>query len=186
MLTAQGALLRARRTAPTVITTERRGFRDDPTMSLGDKYIESAVAGASARLSEPVVCTLFVQRSGAMAAGLAGAGTSESFRTPGDKIRREGGKDTKLPQSFLLAATSTRVHVFAFKMSWGKTKLKDELGSFPRAGLELQTNKEPASQFLVRSTDPPQEMCFEAMPWGEKSKAVIARMTEVLADPTVT
>jgi hypothetical protein len=155
-------------------------------MSLGDKYIESALKGASARLAEPVVCTLFVQRSGAMATGLAGALTGNARRTPTDKIHREAGKDTKLPQSFLLAATPTRVHVFAFKMFWGKTKVKDELGSFPRAGLELHTNGSPASQFLIRSTDPAQDMCFEAMPWGEKSKAAIRRMAGLLADPTAT
>ena len=103
-------------------------------MSLGEKYIESATACASARLSEPVLCTLFVQRSGAMATGLAGAVTGYAHRTPTDRIHRADGKDTKLPQSFLLAATPTRVHVFAFKMFWGKTKLKDELGSFPAPG----------------------------------------------------
>ena len=118
-----------------------------------------------------------------MATGLAGAVTGYAHRTPTDKIHRPDGKDTKLPQSFLLAATPTRVHVFAFKMFWGKTTLKDELGSFPRAGLELITNAPPASQFLIRSADPPQQLCFEAMPWGEKSKATIARMTSVLADP---
>jgi hypothetical protein len=154
-------------------------------MSLGDKYIESALKAAGARLPEKVVCTLFVQRSGAMAAGLAGAVTGNARRTPTDKIWREGGKDTKLPQSFLLAATPTRVHVFAFKMFWGKTKVKDELGSFPRAGLDLQTSGDPPSQFVIRSSDPAQEMCFEAMPWGQKSRGVIDRMTAVLADPSI-
>ena len=154
-------------------------------MSLGEKYIESATKGAAARLSEPVLATLFVQRSGAMAAGIAGAVTGYARRTAPDRIHREGGKDTKLPQSFMLAATPTAVHVFAYKMFWGKTKVKEELGSFPRAGLELHAG-DGGSQFLVRSSQPPQEMCFEAMPWGDKSKAVIGRMVGLLGDPTAT
>lgn len=154
-------------------------------MSLGEKYIASAEKAAAARLSEPVLATLFVQRSGAMAAGLAGAVTGNARRTPTDKIHRAGGKDTKLPQSFVLVATPTTVHVFAFKMFWGRTTIKGELGSFRRVGLEFHTG-EGGSQFLVRSSVPPQEMCFEAMPWGEKSKAVIGRMAGLLADPTAT
>jgi hypothetical protein len=120
-----------------------------------------------------------------MAAGLAGAITGNARRTPGDKIHREGGKDTKLPQSFLLVATPTTIHVFAFKMLWGKTTVKAELGSFPRAGLEFRANDE-GSHFYMRSADPPQAMLFESMPWGQKARAVIDRMTALLADAAAT
>jgi hypothetical protein len=155
-------------------------------MGLGEKYIASAEKGTAARLNEPVLGTLFVQRSGAMAAGLRGAVTGIGGLPKGDAIHREGGKDTKLPQSYLLAVTAADVHVFAFKMFWGKTKVKQELGSFPRAGLQLQTNDGSVSQFLISSPEPPQTMCFEAARWGKKTVAVIDRMVELLRDPSAT
>jgi hypothetical protein len=51
--------------------------------------------------------------------------------------KRAGG----LPGTFLLAVTHTRVHAFKYKLKRNGVDVKEEVGAWERAGLEISTER---------------------------------------------
>lgn len=130
---------------------------------------------ASAALGEPVLDVCSVNRVGVLSniatrtvANVAGelliGQTVGPGGVPKDEIRRVGAPSTPLPHAFLLAFTATNIHVFSFKAFMGRMKLKDELGAFQRAGLELEVQEgEILTVYHVSSPQEGQDMMFEMM-----------------------
>ena len=143
-------------------------------MALGDRTYASARAAVQKRTGEPVVGAAFAGRVGATAAvlkgELIGGLTAEAGglgpmggRAPGGAIRREGGKDTKLPMSFLIAVTQDHVYVYKYVNLWGSVRLKGELGVFDRDGLLVEIGDGTMRRFALHSPAAGQTMAFEMM-----------------------
>jgi hypothetical protein len=139
----------------------------DP-MAWGDRYYRKATAAVEKRNGETVVKVGLGSRPGAMAATARGeawtlTGFGSGSRIPTSKIQRENGKNTRLPTSFLVAVTPTRVHVFKVRNSWGSVRLKRELGVFDRDGLTVDVSGQRVKRFTLHSPADGQTMTFEMM-----------------------
>lgn len=67
------------------------------------------------------------------------------------------------PPAFLLAVTSSQVHVYTIKMIMGRLS-KGELGVFDRAGLEVSVEDvDLNTRFQMRSPAMRQQMAFEIL-----------------------
>jgi hypothetical protein len=137
-------------------------------MALGDRYIRSATAAVEKRIGERPLRIAFASRPGATAAVLkgellAGAGIAGGLRGPGSKIKRESGKDTRLPTSFLIAVTPARVYVYKHRMLWGSVRIKRELGVFDRDGLVVEVSGKAMKRFMLHSPQAGQTMAFEML-----------------------
>ena len=111
-------------------------------MSIADSMIRQAREKAAARLNQPVMDAVLVNRFGTLsgilastAIGIATDGTGGAW-VPKDAIDRAGHTPVPLPHAFLLAVTPSTIHVFTIRMIMGRLKLKDEIGAFERAGLQ--------------------------------------------------
>ena len=132
-------------------------------------------AKTSAVLGEPVLDMCAVNRVGVLSniatralANVAGelliGQTVGPGTVPKDEIRRVEEPPTPLPHAFLLAFTAQNIHVFSFKAFMGRMKLKDELGAFQRAGLEVAVQEnEILTVYHVNSPQQRQDMMFEMM-----------------------
>ena len=91
----------------------------------------------------------WASRSGAMGAVIAGQvlrGVDVAGGNPvglGTSVPRghmsaaEGEKGARLPMNFLVALTPTAMRVFSLRKTWTGVKIKKELGTLPRDGLQL-------------------------------------------------
>ncbi len=152
-------------------------------MALGDRYLASAQKAAEKRLGEPVLLVAFGSRTGAMRALAIGAAIGIGGMAPGDKIHRPGGKDTRLPLNFLIVVTARQVHLYRYKMLWGRTKIKKDLGTFERAGLHVEVGDGRIRQFQILSDQPPQVMAFEMAKIGKRAAAAIDELQVILRTP---
>src|SRR5947209_7944172 len=77
--------------------------------SMGDRYTQNATEGVASRVSEPVLMVAFASPPGAMNSVISGKlseiATGIGQAIPHGRIVREGGSDTRLPTSFLVAIT---------------------------------------------------------------------------------
>jgi hypothetical protein len=141
---------------------------------MADKGIRQAEEGAAAQLSEPVIGIAMVNRCGVM--GQISRNTlldiADSVlpgELPGtvlgpDHIYRDGDKLAKIPPAFMLAVTASSVHVFDVKFFMGNVKVKNEITSFERAGIQL-ASQDSTLVITYRMSAPQQrqEMMFEVM-----------------------
>ena len=132
-------------------------------MALGDRYIRSATAAVEKRVGEPPLRIAFASRPGATGAMLTGELTGVGTLAPRGKIKRENGKDTRLPTNFLVAVTPTRVYVFKHRMLWGSVKIKGELGVFDRDGLVVDVSGKAMKRFTLHSPQAGQTIVFEML-----------------------
>jgi hypothetical protein len=144
-------------------------------MAWGDKTYEKFVDAVRQRTGEDVVRVGWASRPGATAAvvqgelvggaaSLAGGLGPLGVSIPRGRIHREGGKDTKLPVSFLVAVTREHVYVYKFTKGWFGVKLKQELGAFDRDGLQVGVHAgKVMRQFTLVSPAAGQSMAFEMM-----------------------
>jgi hypothetical protein len=84
-------------------------------------------------------------------------------RAPGSRIRREGGKDTRLPMSFLVAVTPARIHVYKIRRWWGWITISRELAVFDRDGLIVDVSGDRMKRFTLHSPAAGQTMAFEML-----------------------
>ena len=153
-------------------------------MAWGDAFQAKAEAAVQELTGEEVLRVGWASRPGATAAvlkgeavgaatelagGLGPVGTS----VPSAKIHREGGKDTKLPVSFLVAVTTAHVYVYKFRKGWFGVSLKQELGVFDREGLQVAVSGGRMRRFTLHSPAAGQTMAFEMLKH---------RVTDELAD----
>ncbi len=139
-------------------------------MSVADSMIRQAREKSAARLNQPVIDAVMVNRFGTLSAilastaiGVATDGAGGAW-VPKDAIHRAGHKPVPLPPAFLLAVTPATIHVFTVRMIMGRLKLKDEIGVFERAGLQLGVeNTSLVTVFRLLSPSQRQEMTFEIM-----------------------
>src|SRR4051794_22687334 len=118
-------------------------------MALGDRFYAKAKQQVEARIGEPVEVLGWASRSGAMGAVIAGQvarGVDVAGGNPiglgtsiprGRMIAAGGAKGTKLPINFLVALTPSALRVFSVSNGWTGAKVKKDLGTLPRAGLQL-------------------------------------------------
>jgi hypothetical protein len=137
-------------------------------MAYGDRYYRKASAAVEKRVGEPPVRVGLASRPGATSAVLQGEllgaiGVTGGLRAPGGSITRENGKDTRLPTSFLVAVTPTRVHVFKYRNGWFGVRLKRELGVFERDGLVVDVQGTGMRRFTLHSPAAGQAMAFEML-----------------------
>ena len=135
-------------------------------MAWGDGFYRKARQKVEARVHEPVEVIGWAARSGAMNAVLGGAlmrgaetaansaivpGTS----VPGGKMQAgDGDKSVRLPMNFLVALTPTAFRVFKIRKTWTGLKIKKELGSIPRDGLQVQISDGGVTKtFSLHGTD---------------------------------
>ena len=122
-------------------------------MALGDGFYSKAKTKIEAQIGEPVEVLGWASRSGAMGAVIGGEllrGADVAGGNPiglGTSIPRGhmaapgGEKGAKLPVNFLVALTPSAVRVFALRKTWTGLKLKKELGTLPREGLQLSVDE---------------------------------------------
>ncbi len=139
-------------------------------MSIAERMISQAREKAAARLAEPLLDAVLVNRLGTLSAIMAS--TAIGMATDGsggawvakDAIHRAGAKPTPLPAAFLLAVTPTSIHVFTVSMIMGRLKVKKEIGVLERAGLQLAVEDTSlVTVFRMRAPRQGQEMGFEIM-----------------------
>ncbi|MGI8722348.1 MAG: hypothetical protein ACR2JG_09000 [Geodermatophilaceae bacterium] len=139
-------------------------------MSIAGSMIRQAREKAAARLTQPVIDAVLVNRFGTLsgilastAIGVATDGAAGAW-VPKDAIHRAGHKPVPLPHAFLLAVTPSTIHVFTVRMIMGRLKLKNETGVFERAGLQLGLENTPlVTVFRLFSPSQGQDMTFEIM-----------------------
>jgi hypothetical protein len=141
---------------------------------MADKGIRQAKEQAAGLLSEPLIDIAMVNRSGVMGQitretlenigeGVFGTELPGTVLGP-DHIYRDGAKLAKIPPAFMFAVTASTVHMFEVKFFMGNVKVKDEITTFDRAGLEL-ASKEDTLVVTYRMVAPQQrqEMVFEIL-----------------------
>lgn len=139
-------------------------------MSIAESMTKQAREKVAARLTEPLIDVAMVNRYGVLsgilastAIGIATDGAGGAW-VPKDAIHREGSKPTPLPHAFLVAVTGTAVHVFTIRMIMGRLKVKDEIGVFERAGLQLAVEEMSlVTVFQLYAPRQRQDMTFEIM-----------------------
>jgi hypothetical protein len=74
---------------------------------------------------------------------------------PGAKMRaHDGGKGIPLPMNFMVALTPTAFRVFKIRKTWTGLKIKKELGTLPRDGLQVETTDGGVTKtFSLNGTD---------------------------------
>jgi hypothetical protein len=135
-------------------------------MALGDSFYRKASKKIEQQIGEPVEVIGWASRSGAMGAVIAGkvvgdadvalGGSNSSFMgIPGDRMRTpDGGKGVKLPINFMIALTPSALRVFKISNGWTGLKIKGELGTLPREGLQLAMgDAKITKQFQLAGTD---------------------------------
>jgi len=144
-------------------------------MALGDRTYASArsavpEAGPASLSSEAA----FAGRVGATAAVLKGeligglaaeAGGLGPLggRASGGAIRRESGKDTKLPMSFLIAVTQAHVYVYKYVNLWAASGSRASSESSTATGLVVEVGDGTMRRFTLHSPAAGQTMAFEMM-----------------------
>ncbi|MBA3339062.1 MAG: hypothetical protein H0T54_04825 [Geodermatophilaceae bacterium] len=139
-------------------------------MSIAESMIRQAREKAGQRLDEPVVDAVLVNRLGTLSAivastafGLATDGSGGAWVAK-DGIHRAGAKPTPLPPAFMVAVTTTQIHVFTVSMFMGRLKVKKEIGAFERAGLQVAVEDTSlVTVFRMRAPRQRLEMAFEIM-----------------------
>jgi hypothetical protein len=121
-------------------------------MALGDRFYRQAKQKIEAQIGEPVEILGWASRTGAMNAVISGSllrgadaasanpmglGTS----IPGSRTTAAGGgKGVKLPINFLVALTPTSLRLFGVRNGWTGVKIKKDLGTLPRDGMQLSVH----------------------------------------------
>jgi hypothetical protein len=74
---------------------------------------------------------------------------------PGGKMQAgDGGKGVRLPMNFMVALTPTTFRVFKIRKTWTGLKVKKELGSLPRGGLQAEISDGGVTKnFSLHGTD---------------------------------
>jgi hypothetical protein len=135
-------------------------------MAIGDGFYSKAKAKIEAQVGEPVEVLGWASRSGAMGAVISGEllrGVDVASGNPiglgasvprGNMAAAGGGKGAKLPMNFLVALTPSAFRVFALRKTWTGLKLKKELGTLPRDGLQLAVEDGGVTKrFQLEATD---------------------------------
>lgn len=129
-------------------------------MAIGDRYHGKAKERVERYTGEPVEALAWGNRPGAMDAVIAGEVLRGGDVAGGSAIPRGrmtapgGGKGAKLPINFVVALTPNAVRVFETKLFWGNVKIKKELGTLPRDGLEAAVHDHgPTKQFRLHAAD---------------------------------
>jgi hypothetical protein len=167
-------------------------------MAMGERYQQNLEQGVGPLVDGPVVTVTVGSPVGSMsnlfraealnAAGAAmGGGDSPqlSGATRG-RVRRDGGKDVRLPQSFAVAVTPTSVYFFKWKPFWGRVKIKGELACIPRSDLLVQVApRKTSTAFLLVSPSTGTRAAFELGTLGFSSaQARVDAMVAALAPET--
>ncbi len=141
---------------------------------MADKATRQAKEQAAARVSEPLIDVAMVNRCGVMGQisretlqnigeGVLGAELPGTVLGP-DHVYRDGAKLAKIPPAFMLAVTASKVHVFEVKFFMGNVKVKDEITTFDRAGLDVASNESTlVVTYRMSAPQQRQEMMFEVM-----------------------
>ena len=130
----------------------------------------TVVVKAQQQLAEEVQGAVLANRCGVMDAVLSSAAADVvsdgigGHGVPKDEVRQGRRPPVQLPLAFLLAVTGTRIHVFAIRMAFGRLKVKQELATLQRAGLQGAVRQEPIST-VFRLQEPGQRsgLSFEIM-----------------------
>lgn len=141
---------------------------------MADKATRQAEEQAAALLSEPLIGIAMVNRCGVMgqivrntaldiADGLTPGELPGTILGP-DHIYRDDQKLAKIPPAFMIAVTASTVHIFEVKFFMGNVKVKNEIATFDRAGIQL-ASREDTMVITYRMVAPQQrqEMMFEVM-----------------------
>jgi hypothetical protein len=116
----------------------------------GDRFYAKLQQKVEQRVGEPVDVIGVGSRCGSMNALIAGTALRGAETLMGSPIvagsaaprgrmrAAEGGKGVRLPMSFIVALTPSALHVFKWRKTWFGSKVKKELGSIPRDGLQLE------------------------------------------------
>jgi len=119
-------------------------------MAWGDGFYRKAREKVEQRTGEPVEVIGWASRSGAMGAVIAGtalrgaevaAGSpiQSGVAAPRGRMQAGGGEQgARLPMNFMVALTPTAFRVFKIRKTWTGLRLKKELGSLPRDGLQVE------------------------------------------------
>jgi hypothetical protein len=139
-----------------------------------DKATRQAKEGVAALLSEPLIDIAMVNRCGVMGQitretlenigeGVLGGELPGTILGP-DHVFRDGAKLAKIPPAFMFAVTASKVHMFEVKFFMGNVKVKDEIATFDRAGLELASQEDTlVVTYRMSAPQQRQEMMFEVM-----------------------
>jgi hypothetical protein len=131
-----------------------------------DSFYLKARRKIEGQIGEPVEVIGWASRTGAMGSVIAGkmagaadvalGGSNSSFMgIPGDRMRMAGdAKGVKLPVNFMVVLTPSALRVFKISNGWSGVKIKSELGTMPRAGLQLGIeDAKVTKQFELAGTD---------------------------------
>jgi hypothetical protein len=135
---------------------------------LRESYFKNATARVEKLTGESVLAIGFCNRVGSMGAVIASAGQELAtggelggFTAPRGSLVKDG-KKVRLPLNFIVAVTPTSVHVYKHRMFWGRVKIKRELGSFDRGGLEVAVeDAKLTKRFALRSPSGGAAVAFE-------------------------
>jgi len=141
---------------------------------MADKGIRQATEQAAALVPEPLIDIAMVNRCGVMGQitretlenigeGVFGGELPGTVLGP-DHVYRDGAKLAKIPPAFMFAVTASTVHMFEVKFFMGNVKVKDEITTFDRAGIQLGS-QEDTLVITYRMAAPQQrlEMMFEVL-----------------------
>ncbi|HEY7632151.1 MAG TPA: hypothetical protein VH817_15700 [Thermoleophilaceae bacterium] len=135
-------------------------------MALGDSFYRKASEKIQSQIGEPVEVLGWASRTGAMGSVIAGkvvggasvamGGSNSSYMgIPGDRMQVAGDdKGVKLPINFMVVLTPSALRVFKISNGWSGVKIKGELGTMPRQGLQLGIeDAKVTKQFELAGTD---------------------------------
>jgi hypothetical protein len=158
----------------------------------GDRFYSKLQPKVEQRLGEQVEVLGVGSRCGAMNAVIAGTALRGAESVVGSPIiagakvpagrlgTSAGGKDVRLPMSFVVALTPTSVHVLKWRKTWLGTKVKKELGAIPRDGLQLEVSDHGVVKRFVLAHPDGVALAFEMtrMKW---TTSFAEQMTAALA-----
>ena len=134
--------------------------------ALGDGFYRKAKEKIERQIGEPVEVLGWASRSGAMGAVIGGqllrgidvaGGNPVGLGTsiPGGRMAAAGGAEgARLPMNFIVALTPSAFRVFALRKTWTGLKLKKELGTLAREGLQLAVEDGGVTKrFTLLATD---------------------------------
>lgn len=167
-------------------------------MSMGERYQQNLEQGVAPLVDGPLVAVTVGSPVGSMsnlfrAEALNAAGAAVGGGSPGlsgatrGRVRQDGARDIRLPQSFAVAVTPASVYFFKWKPFWGRVKVKGELACIPREGMAVHVASRKASTaFLLVSPSTGTRAAFELGTLGFASaKARVDAMVAALGPETV-